>query len=161
MALKIEGKVDRPLDLDFEDLKRMPDQVEDVSTLVPKRAGAAVSLKNLLERASAQTGAQYLTVTSTDGEFAASVPLAAVVDSALVVYRSGDEPLPKAKGGPFRFLIPNAASCHTAEIDTCANVKFVGSLSLSEAPGNDTRPTTPQNHKALHEKPGHERLEKE
>ena len=159
MALKIEGKVDRPLDLDFEDLKRMPDQVEDVSALVPKRAGAAVPLKSLLARASTQDGARYLTVTSTDHGFAASVPLEAVADSALVLYRSGDEPLPASKGGPFRFLIPNAASCHTAEIDTCANVKFVGSLRLSEEPGEDTRPTTPRNHKALHEKPGHEHLE--
>jgi DMSO/TMAO reductase YedYZ molybdopterin-dependent catalytic subunit len=159
MALKIDGKVNRPLDLDFEDLKEMPDQVEDVSVLVPKRAGAAVPLKSLLAEAAVQDGVRYLTVTSTDGTFAASIPLDAVLDSALVVYRSGEAPLPESKGGPFRFLIPDAASCHTAEIDTCANVKFVGSLSLSEKRGEDTRPTTPRNHKALHETPGHEHLE--
>lgn len=158
MALKIDGKVNRPLELDFEDLKDMQDQVEDVSVLFPKRAGSAVPLQSILARAELQDGARYLTVTSTDGAFAASVPLDAVLDSALVLYRTGEAPLPESKGGPFRFLIPGAASCHTAEIDTCANVKFVGSLSLSEDRGEDTRPTTPRNHKALHETPGHEHI---
>jgi len=38
--LRIEGEVDRPLNLSFEDLQRLPDgQIPDVSTQVPGRQG--------------------------------------------------------------------------------------------------------------------------
>ena len=40
-------------------------------------------------------------------------------------------PLPEEKGGPVRFLIPNPAACGTAEVDTCANVKWLNSMSSS------------------------------
>jgi 2-dehydropantoate 2-reductase len=158
MPLKVEGTVKQPLELGFEDLASFPDQIEDVSLLVPKRSGSAVPLHSLLAQASVENRARYLTVASADGSFAASVPLDAVADSALIVYRIGNEPLPESKGGPFRFLIPNAAACHQAEIDTCANVKYVGRLTLSVERGVDTRPDTPTDHKALHEVPGHEHL---
>jgi hypothetical protein len=86
------------------------------------------------------------------------VPLAAVRD-ALLVYRLGDGPLPSSKGGPVRLLIPEAAACHTDEVDTCANVKFVARLTLEAGPGKDTRPTSPRAHASLHEKAGHEHSE--
>jgi len=158
MALTIQGNVGRPLQLGFDDLSSIPDQIEDVSALMPKRSGAAVTLQSVLELAAVEDRARYLTITSSDGSFAASVPLAAVANSALIVYRIADQPLPESSGGPFRFLIPDAAACHRAEIDTCANVKYVGCLTLSVEPGRDTRPDTPKDHKKLHDTPGHEHL---
>ena len=50
-----------------------------------------------------------------------------------------------------RFLIPDPAACGTAEIDTCANVKWLNSISLSTERGRDVRPATLRAHEALHE----------
>jgi len=137
----------------------LPGQVDDVSSLVKKRSGAAVKLGAVLARAGVRAEATHLTVESADGTFSASVPLAGVRDVALLVYREDDEPLSSSKGGPVRLLIPDAAACRTAEIDTCANVKFVATLTLTVGPGRDTRPATPRSHKKLHETPGHEHLD--
>jgi hypothetical protein len=52
---------------------------------------------------------------------------------------SNGEPLDTKAGGPFRFLIPNAAECKTAEMDTCANVKFLDRIELTAGKGRDTR----------------------
>ena len=87
-----------------------------------------------------QTEATHITVESNDGSFSASVPLAAVVDSGVVLYRLGCESLPEQQGGPFRFLITDAQTCAAGGADLCANVKFVGRIALSAAPGRDTRP---------------------
>ena len=157
MALIVDGMVTRTVALEYADLAGLGAQIEDVGTLVPKRRGAAVPLRAVLDIAGVRPGASYLTVTSSDTTFSASVPLEAVLDTAVLVYRHGDGPLPGAMGGPVRLLIPDAASCRTAEIDTCANVKFVGRLHLGAERGEDTRPSTPRDHKALHRKPGHER----
>jgi len=153
--MRVDGLVERSLDLDFAGLAALPGQIDDVGAVVAGREGGAVPLAVVLEHAGVRDGAVYLTVRSSKGDFSASVPLDAVAD-AVLVYRLGTGPLPSAKGGPVRFLIPDAASCRTAEVDTCANVKFVASLSLGREPGRDTRPTTARSHKELHEKPGHE-----
>jgi DMSO/TMAO reductase YedYZ molybdopterin-dependent catalytic subunit len=154
--LRIEGEVERPCTLASSDLAALPDQIPDAGKLAPGREGVAVPLRVLLAQAGVRSAARYLTVVSTDGGFAASVPLDAVQE-AILVYRLGDRELPVEKGGPFRFLIPDAASCRRAEIDTCANVKFVGTLRLGVGPGEDSRPTSPGEHHALHRKSGSRR----
>ena len=150
MTVSVSGLVGRPLELSHEDLAGLPGQVDDVSTLAPGREGSAVRIASVLEAASAQSGAEFLTLEA-DGGFAASIPLAAVADQALLLYALEGEPLPHDKGGPVRFLIPNPAACGTAEIDTCANVKWLNSISLSTERGRDVRPATLRAHEALHE----------
>lgn len=150
MTVSVSGLVGRPLELSHVDLSALPGQVEDVSTLAPGREGSAVRIASVLEAASAQSGAEFLTLEA-DGGFAASIPLAAVADQALLLYALDGEPLPHDKGGPVRFLIPNPAACGTAEIDTCANVKWLNSISLSTERGRDVRPATLRAHEALHE----------
>ena len=49
--------------------------------------------------------------------------------------------------------IPDYAACHSAEVDECANVKFVDRLELSAQPGFDNRPHDDKAHEALHQKP--------
>ena len=83
-------------------------------------------------------GDALLTLASTDGKFTASVPLDDILD-ALLVYELDGKPLPEQYGGPIRFLIPDAAACHTGGADTCANVKFLGRIELTRGKVEDSR----------------------
>jgi 2-dehydropantoate 2-reductase len=152
-SLRIEQEGKPAEELDFEQLSALSGQVDDVSSLIPGRVGGAVPLQAILDRIKPHQDLDYLTVESTDGGFSASVPLEAL-RGALVAYRLGNEPLPKDKGGPLRFLIPNDEGCATGGADACANVKFVGTLRLTKGPGKDTRPTTPRQHTDLHKREG-------
>lgn len=151
MILRVEGAVARTCELDHEALAALPRQIEDVAALVAGRNGRGVSVGAVLAEAGVRTEATHLTVEADDGSFAASVPLDAVGD-AVLVYRLGDGALPREKGGPLRLLIPDAARCGRAEVDTCANVKHVAVLRLEVGQGRDTRPTTRAEHAAIHAK---------
>lgn len=139
-ALEICGQVRQPARFDFEALTRLPGQIEDIAALVPGRMGGGVRLAALLDAVRPQPEATNLTVESSDGSFSASVPLAAVLESGVVLYHLGRQALSEQQGGPFRFLITDAQTCATGGVDLCANVKFVGRIALSDAPGRDTRP---------------------
>ncbi|MCZ6871920.1 MAG: molybdopterin-dependent oxidoreductase [bacterium] len=150
-SLRVEGEVGKPQDFDFAALAALPGQVPDIGALIPGREGGGVWLRSLLEASVAQPATRHITLQATDGNFSASVPLEAVVDRAVVVYRLGDDPLPADKGGPIRFLIKDVEECTIGEVDACANVKFLGVIQLTQGPGIDTRPTTARDHEALHE----------
>jgi DMSO/TMAO reductase YedYZ molybdopterin-dependent catalytic subunit len=139
-ALEVTGQVARPGMFDFEALARLPAQVEDIGTLVLGRKGGGVRLSALLAAAQPQPGVTHITLESDDEAFSASVPLEAVADAGVVLYRLGSQALPPQQGGPFRFLITDAQTCATSGVDLCANVKFVGRMTLSSGPGRDTRP---------------------
>jgi 2-dehydropantoate 2-reductase len=153
-VLKVCGEVERPLDLTFNDLAAMEaaSQVPDVSTLVPGRQGDAVTLAGILRMAVPKPTARYLGLHAACDNFHASIPLDAVVEKGLVIYRLDGQPLPEAKGGPTRFFIPDLAACHTHEIDECANVKFVDQVELTAEKGFDNRPHDDAAHEALHAK---------
>ena len=150
MTVSVSGLVEHPLELGHADLAALPGQVADVSALAPGREGSAVRFTSVLEAASAQADAKFLTLEA-EGGFAASIPLAAVLDQALLLYALDGHPLPEEKGGPVRFLIPNPAACGTAEVDTCTNVKWLNSIHLGAERGRDVRPSTLRAHEALHE----------
>jgi len=141
-TLEVSGDVTNTLDLDFNALSKLPGQIPDISALVPGRQGGAVPLASVLDAAGVGSGAKFATLKSSDGKFAASVPLDGIA-SALLLYRDGDAPLPDKFGGPIRFLVPDAAACKTAAVDNCANVKFLASIELSATPGEDTRDAKP------------------
>ncbi|RMG33448.1 MAG: hypothetical protein D6725_15710 [Planctomycetota bacterium] len=157
-VLRLGGEFERPIDLTFEDLSRFPpeDQVFDVSRLDARRQGRGVRLEALLRHACLRPTARYLTVRATRDGFAASVPVDAVAKHAVIVYAQDERPLTPEQGGPFRLLIPDAAACRTREIDECANVKFVDHIEARSEPGPDTRPQTPAEHAALHERTAHD-----
>lgn len=152
-SLRIEQEGKPPQELDFGQLAALDGQIDDVGALVPGRVGGAVTLRAIVDRVDPSPELDHLTVESTDGGFAASVPLEAL-RSAVIAYRMGDAPLPDDKGGPLRFLIPEDEGCATGGADSCANVKFVGTLRFTRGPGKDTRPTTPRQHARLHEREG-------
>jgi DMSO/TMAO reductase YedYZ molybdopterin-dependent catalytic subunit len=153
-TLTIDGDVRSPATLSFEDLSSLDpaQQIADVSRLDPKRKGDAVKLAALLERVKPKPSARYLTLHASKDDFHASIPLDAVHDRAVLIYRLEGRPLPESAGGPIRFFIPDFAACHTAEIDECANVKYVDRLEFSAHPGRDTRPHDADEHAALHER---------
>jgi DMSO/TMAO reductase YedYZ molybdopterin-dependent catalytic subunit len=152
--LTIDGEVDSPATLSFEDLAAFDaqQQVLDVSRIDPKRQGDAVTLQGLLAQVRPKASAKYLTLHASRDDFHASIPLDAVREKAILIYRLGGQPLPVSAGGPVRFFIPDFAACHTSEIDECANVKFVDRIEFSATPGKDNRPHDAAEHAELHER---------
>lgn len=151
-VLIIEGAAASCGPLSAEDLASIDarHQVADVSTLDAKRSGTAVRLAGLLERVGAKPDARWLTLHSSTDDFHASIPLDAVRDRAVLIYRLNGGPVPIKAGGPFRFFIPDFAACHTHEVDECANVKFVDRIELSAERGTDNRPHDGAEHEELH-----------
>lgn len=151
-ALIVDGEVEQPLALSFADLAAFgaDEQVADVSRFHPSRKGDGVTLAAILKRARPRSTATYLTLHAATDNFHASVPLAAVRDEGIVVYRLDGGPLPAKNGGPIRFLIKDPAACHTDELDDCANVKFVDRIELTAGKGQDNRPETDEEHERLH-----------
>lgn len=152
--LTIDGEVERPATLSFGDLAALDGaaQVPDVSRMDAKRQGDAVTLAGLLARVRPKASVKYLTLHSSSDDFHASIPLDAVRDTAILIYRLDGQPLPKSAGGPVRFFIPNFTACHSSEIDECANVKFVDRIELSANRGIDNRPHDAKEHAELHER---------
>ena len=152
--LTIAGEVTRPCTLTFADLAGIAaeHQVVDVSRIVPGRKGDAVKFAGILQFVQPKATAKYLGLHSAIDDFHASIPLAAVAERALVIYRLDGQPLPAKAGGPVRFFIPDFAACHTAEIDECANVKFVDRIELTAEKGFDNRPHDGAEHEELHRK---------
>lgn len=147
----ITGLVNKPKEFGYSDLALLPDQIKDVSTLAPGREGVGVKLSAIMAVVEPKKDVQYITLEA-EGDFAASIPLDAVLDQAIVWYGLDGGPLPVEKGGPIRFLIPDPAACGTDVVDQCANVKWLKSIEMSAERGRDIRPTTLRAHEELHEK---------
>ena len=152
--LRLEGEVETPVEFGFAELAELPGQIEDLTRVVPGREGGAVRLASLLARVGLRTEATHAMLVSSDGGFNASVPLSALGE-AVVAYRDGEAPLPENRGGPFRFFIPESAACASAEIDQCANVKFLASIRFTVGAQDDSRPKNPTEHAKLHDHESH------
>jgi DMSO/TMAO reductase YedYZ molybdopterin-dependent catalytic subunit len=150
--LRVDGAVESPVNLSYEDLASLPElfQVRDVSRFHPQRKGDGVALEALLERARPRPEANYLTLHADRDDFHVSIPLEAVRQECVIVYRLGGGPLGLEHGGPVRFLIRDPAACHTDELDDCANVKYLNRIELTTRRGRDTRPADEAAHAVLH-----------
>jgi DMSO/TMAO reductase YedYZ molybdopterin-dependent catalytic subunit len=153
VILTVDGQVEQPLLLTFDDLRDLPEsvQVPDVSRFHATRKGDGVTLDVLLDRAGVLPSANYLTLHADKDDFHVSVPLAAIRDQGIVVYRLSTDPLGPENGGPIRLLIRDPSACHTGELDDCANVKYLSRIELTQRRGRDTRPADEKAHEALHE----------
>ena len=151
--LRIDGEVETPERLSFEDLAALEESLQVRGVLRGgKPLGDAVLLSGLLNRVGAKPSAQYIGLHSSTDDFHASIPLEPVRELALLVYRINGQPLDAKGGGPLRFFIPDYAACHTEEIDECANVKFVDYIELTAAKGFDNRPQDDEEHEQLHQR---------
>lgn len=149
VSLSVGGSVSNAASYDFDGLAALPGQVADVSQLADGREGGAVTLAAILANAGPTDDAEFITIEA-EGNYSASVPLEAVREQAILIYRLGDDALPNDKGGPVRFFIPDVAACQTDEVDQCANVKYVQRIVLSAQRGEDTRPQNVKQHVDLH-----------
>ncbi len=115
-SLSINGMVDNPFSLSYDELLAM-DSVEETVTiqcvsneiggkLVGNAVWQGVPLTALLERAGVQPGAEQVVGRSVDS-FTAGFPLAAALDgrTALVAYAMNGEPLPAEHGYPARLIV--------------------------------------------------------
>ena len=82
-GLFVSGRVEHVLSLRFADLLALSPQVDDVASLVPGRAGSAVRLATLFEKAGVQNVATHAVLISRDGAFTARVTLKDAADTAL------------------------------------------------------------------------------
>jgi DMSO/TMAO reductase YedYZ molybdopterin-dependent catalytic subunit len=115
--LRIHGMVDRPFEIDFDDLLRMPLEEHDLTlTCVSNPVGGpycgnarwlGTQLAPLLRRAGVQSGADQILSTSTDGMTIGS-PVEAVLDGrqVMLAVAMNGETLPIEHGFPCRMLIP-------------------------------------------------------
>ncbi|MFO0901445.1 MAG: molybdopterin-dependent oxidoreductase [Pirellulales bacterium] len=156
-TLRVDGAVDAPQQLSLAILAAVDvrHQVIDLSRIDPKRKGDAITLAGLLELVRVRPEAKYVGLHAAADDFHASIPLDAVRDRGLLVYRLDGRSLPTKSGGPFRFFIPDHAACKTDEIDECANVKFVDHIEFTVERGVDNRPHDEAEHQALHAKEHH------
>ncbi len=153
IALVIDGLVERPLRLTFDELDAIPapERVTDVSRFHPKRRGDGVTLDAVLERAGVRPEANYATLHAERDDFHVSVPLEPLREQGVIVYRLGDGRLGIEDGGPIRFIVRDPSACNTGELDECANVKYLSRIELTTRRGRDTRPTDEAEHEALHQ----------
>jgi DMSO/TMAO reductase YedYZ molybdopterin-dependent catalytic subunit len=127
--IRVEGEVASAREFAFEDLAALPGQIDDVGRLAAGRVGGAVELRSVLEAVGVAERASRATLESDDGKFSQEAPLAALA-GAVLIYRFGDGPLPRDKGGPVRFLIPNLEECNVAGVDRCTNVKALARIRI-------------------------------
>jgi mannose-6-phosphate isomerase-like protein (cupin superfamily) len=137
-AVRVDGEVERALTFGFVDLAALPDQVAQVGTLIPGRDGSAVRLRTLLEVTGVREHATHITFSASADNFSASVPLAAVLDRAVLVYRQGLEPLSTRQGGPVRLFITDVESCAVESVNACTNVKDLDHICITVTPEADT-----------------------
>jgi DMSO/TMAO reductase YedYZ molybdopterin-dependent catalytic subunit len=115
--LRVDGMVDRPFTLSYQQLLALPMVERDITmTCVSNEVGGGyvgsarwlgVRLADVLDRAGVRDGADQLFSTAVDG-FTISTPLDAVRDGrdALLVVGMNGEPLPAAHGYPARLVVP-------------------------------------------------------
>ncbi len=135
-VVRIDGAVVQPVSLDCAAMLQLPGehQVADVGAVMPGMNGRAITLKGLLDVPAIAVGADHVTFHSSDGKYAATLTLQQAKDFGLLLYELDGEPLPGAKGGPFRLITPGLG-------DLCANVKGVGRIEVRVGSGKDTRPS--------------------
>ena len=116
-TLTIDGMVDRPVELTFAELLKMPLTEADITLVcVSNQVGGTyngnatwlgVPLAGLLRRAGVQAGADQVLSAATDG-MTISTPVAAIMDgrNALLAVGMNGQPLPVAHGFPARMIVP-------------------------------------------------------
>jgi G3E family GTPase len=108
----------RVREADRELLTGLPEQVDDIAALFPKREGRAARVERIWSALDLPASGHVVVVA---GDGFATEPVAIdVLRQGFVLHSLGDEALPAKQGGPFRLLIPEEAD---APLGACANVK--------------------------------------
>jgi len=112
--LKVSGKVDRPLNLNYDDLRCLSKVTASPPLICPgfftdHATWSGAPIKDVLDQAGVQAGAETVVLVSADG-FEVPIPL----DSALnphnfLAYEWEGQPLPILHGFPVRAVFPSEA----------------------------------------------------
>jgi DMSO/TMAO reductase YedYZ molybdopterin-dependent catalytic subunit len=131
--LRIDGLVERPVELSYEDVLRLP-RAEQVSTFhcvtgwtVKNVRWAGVRFADLLALARPLPAAHALRFESAEVPYVDSLTLAqAALPDAMLAYGMDGKPLSRAHGAPARVVIPDMYGYK--------NVKWVRRIELVDAP---------------------------
>ena len=117
-SLTIDGMVDKPLQLTYDDLLKMPMIERNITlTCVSNEVGGpyvstskwlGVPFAEIIKRVGVQQGVDQVYSYSSDSGYTCSTPYQAVSDGrdAMIVVAMNGEPLPDAHGFPARMLVP-------------------------------------------------------
>ena len=135
-SLTVDGMVDRPLTLTYDELLAMPMIERDITlTCVSNEVGGSyvssgrwlgVPLAAVLERVGVQPGAEQLYSYSLDSGYTASTPIQAVTDGrdAMIAVGLDGHPLADARGYPARMIVPGL-------FGFVANTKWLSRIELT------------------------------
>ena len=116
--LKIDGMVDNPIDLTYDDLLKMPLIERDITlTCVSNEVGGpyvssgrwlGVPFSEIIKRVGVQPGVDQAYSYSSDSHYTCSTPFAALSDGrdAMIAVGLDGQVLPDARGFPARMLVP-------------------------------------------------------
>ena len=129
--LRIEGLVDRPQTLSYDELRRLP-RAEQVSTFhcvtgwsVTNVHWAGVRFRDLLAAAGPQASGTVLELVSAEAPYVDTLTLRqAELHDAMLAYEMDGKPLPREHGAPVRVVIP--------EMYGYKNVKWVERIVLTD-----------------------------
>lgn len=117
-TLLVDGKVDRPIELGYDDLLALPMIERDITVAcVSNEVGGryvssarwlGVPFAVILERVGVQNGVDQVFSYSSDSGYTCSTPYAAVTDGrdAMIAVGMNGVPLPDAHGFPARMIVP-------------------------------------------------------
>jgi G3E family GTPase len=118
IELQLPG--DRVRIVQRDELADLPDGLDDVGTLFPKRAGRAARVAALWAKHDLPQAGSAV-ICASDGFASEPVPIE-VLREGFLIHTLDDEALPEGKGGPFRLMIPESVD---GAPPGCANVKGV------------------------------------
>ncbi len=120
----------------WQDLVGLPGSVADAATVAAGAVGLAVPVAAILDSVAIDTAASHGTVTSSDGRYTASIPLATLRSGGWLAVALDGRPLPSERGGPLRLTVADGTTL-------CWNVKDVGTIRLTDGPEPDSVPENP------------------
>jgi DMSO/TMAO reductase YedYZ molybdopterin-dependent catalytic subunit len=112
--LEVSGKVDRPLNLSYDDLRCLPKVearvvLECPGLFVDEAAWAGAPLREVLALAGVQEGALKLKLISADGYVNTLTISEELLETAFLAYEWEGEPLPILHGFPVRVVLPGVS----------------------------------------------------
>ncbi len=131
--LSVAGLVEKEGKWDYETLSSLPkeDQVEEINQNNSGVIGSGIRLSALVRASRPLSDSDYITFTSQDEIYAASIPLDEALENGILIYKREGAPLPESKGGPVRLVFPEGEN-------DCCNVKSVKKIELTVGKGKDT-----------------------